>query len=33
MRDKFLNRKDLDLGLETIVTPKLIFDYLTIHLG
>ena len=33
MRDRFLSKKDLDLGLETILTPKLIFDYLTMHLG
>jgi hypothetical protein len=33
VRDKFLKRNDLDFGLLTIETPKLIFDSLTIHLG
>jgi hypothetical protein len=33
VRDKFLNKKDLDLGLLTMVTPKFILDYLTMHLG
>lgn len=33
VRDMFLSRKDFDLGLLTILTPKFIFDYLTMHLG
>jgi hypothetical protein len=33
VRDKFRNKKDLDFGLLTIVTPKFILDYLTMHFG